>query len=133
MPQRHHIAHDVFGRQAALKAVDLNMVEGIPRLGDKAVLHPLFAAGKVNFRRGVGAFSAPAMAIAGLMCPAVPPAAIKTRIVTPRLSMMSGGRLAVDAALPQCLFGFGALLLAARGLAGVAGPRYTEQHAHFTQ
>ena len=46
---------------------------------------------------------------------------------------MSGGRLAVNAALPQRLFGFGALLLAARGFAGVACPRYTEQHAHFTQ
>ena len=36
--------------------------------------------------------------------------------------MMSGGRLAVDAALPQHHLGFGALLLAARGFTGIACP-----------
>ena len=37
----------------ALEAVDFNVMEGVARLGDKAVLHPLAAARKVDLRRRV--------------------------------------------------------------------------------
>ena len=51
----------------ALEAVDLNVMEGVACLGDKAVLHPLAAARKVDLRRRVRGLQAPAIASAGLM------------------------------------------------------------------
>ena len=56
MPQGNDVAHDVLGVQAALKAVDLDVMEGIPGLRDKAVLHALAAAGKVDLGGRVGGF-----------------------------------------------------------------------------
>ena len=53
MIEGHHIAANVFGRQLALKAVDLDMVEGVPGLGDKTVLHAFLPAGKVDLGGGV--------------------------------------------------------------------------------
>ena len=48
VPYRYHVAHNVLGIQAALKAVDLDMVEGIARPCDETVFHPLPAACKVD-------------------------------------------------------------------------------------
>ena len=56
MPDGDDIAADVFQAEVALEAVDFDMVEGVTRLGDKSVLHPLPAARKVNFRRRVCGF-----------------------------------------------------------------------------
>ena len=56
MPQGNDVAHNVLGVQAALKAVDLDVMEGIPGLRDKAVLHALAAAGKVDLGGRVGGF-----------------------------------------------------------------------------
>ena len=54
MPQRDQVAPDIVERQLALKAVDLDVMEGIARLGDQAVLHPLTPAGEMNLRGGIG-------------------------------------------------------------------------------
>ena len=56
MPQGHDVAHNVLGIQAALEAVDLDMVEGVACLGDKAVLHAFTAAGKVDLSGRLGRF-----------------------------------------------------------------------------
>lgn len=82
VPKGNQVPRDVLRRQAALDAVHLDGMERITRLGDKAVLHSLLPSGEVYLRVRMAFFSAPAMASAGLMCPAVPPAAINTRIGT---------------------------------------------------
>ena len=48
MIHRLHVAGDVLGGELSLDAVDLDMVEGIARLGDQAVFHAFPAAGKVD-------------------------------------------------------------------------------------
>ena len=53
MPDGYDVAANVFQAQMALEAVDLNVMEGVACLGDKAVLHPLAAARKVDLRRRV--------------------------------------------------------------------------------
>ena len=47
MIHRLHVAGDVLGGQLPLDAVDLDVVEGIARLGDQTVFHALFAARKM--------------------------------------------------------------------------------------
>ena len=56
MVQGHEIATDILHTQLALKAVDFNVVEGIARLGDKAVLHAFPASGKMDLGGGVRLF-----------------------------------------------------------------------------
>ena len=53
VPQRDEVPLDVVQRELPLEACDLDVVEGIARLGHQTVLHPLFAAGKMDLGRRV--------------------------------------------------------------------------------
>ena len=53
IPQRDEVPLDVVQRELPLEACDLDVVEGIARLGHQTVLHPLFAAGKMDLGRRV--------------------------------------------------------------------------------
>lgn len=46
MIQRHCVSNYIFWREPPLDAIHLNRVKRVARLGDKAILHPLFAPGQ---------------------------------------------------------------------------------------
>ena len=54
VPHGDGIAAQVFQRGPPLEARHLDVMEGIARPGHQAVLHPLFAAGKMDLGGGVG-------------------------------------------------------------------------------
>ena len=56
VPQGDDVSFDVVQRQLALKAGDLDVVEGVACLGHQTVLHALLAAGKVDLGRRVCLF-----------------------------------------------------------------------------
>lgn len=88
--------------ELALEAGDLDVVEGVARLCDQTVLHALLTACKVDLGGRVGFFKAPAMASAGLICPAVPPAAMRTRMVIPPYKRPACGRAGLRFVLLFC-------------------------------
>ena len=50
MIQRHCVSHHIFGCEPPLDAIYLNGVKRVARPGDKAILHSLFAPGKMHLR-----------------------------------------------------------------------------------
>ena len=132
MIQSHRVPHHILRREFSLNTIHLNGVERVACPGDKAIFHAFLRPAKCTSACGHRAFISPAMASAGLMCPAVPPAAINTFINCSSFKKATGphvpgfqkhetrnGLLAVSGQILQPFH---------RAL-----PRHVQHYAHFTQ